>query len=257
MTRRIAALLLLLAPLAVHSGAPARAADTRPVTARPAAARRAPAKPAARAAEPRLVLSWKAPFGTPGAASAIEAGCGDTTVVDTLYLSFDPGKDAPDFRGASANLYFHAQEGATLGDYWKQGGGGVNGAPLRVIFESDEDRGFMTPWNSQGAGAPFYDFVGGSGRLRIIYAIAGGSPVRAGKLYGLARVLVRRAAEGTSGCGAPMCVEWHSAMFAYSVGEERGVNKGDRWVSLNSPGGKVCESSRGVAGVKTWRPGQK
>ncbi len=273
MIDRIAALLLLLtsmvslaataprAPVkapakASATGTAAKPAATGTAAAKPVATRAA-AKPAAPAPQPRLYLSWNAPYGTPRAAASIDAACGDTSAVDTLYLSFDPGRTVPDFRGLSANLYFHSEEGATLGEYWKQGGRGANGSPLTVSFASDPDNGFETPWITQGAGAPFYDFVSGSGRLRLIYAISVGSPVKAGNLYGFARVFVRRPAAGIGGCGAPMCVEWHSSWFAYSLKDEKDVNRGDRWVSINSPEGKVCRPVREVVGAKTWKPGQK
>ena len=247
MTRRIAALLLLLTPLSSFAATPSPAP------------KRAAARPALPAApKPQLYLSWNAPYGTQRAAANIDAACGDTSRVDTLYLSFDPGKDAPDFRGLSANLYFHAEEGATLADHWKKGSG-INGSPLRVIFESDPEREFITLWTPQAAGAPFYDFVSGSGRLRIIYAISGGSGdgVKHGKVHGFARVLVRRPAEGASGCGVPMCVEWHSSWLAYNLKDEKDANKGDRWVSMNSPQGKVCDPIREVVGAKVWKPGGK
>jgi len=222
----------------------------------------APAQPAGRAAAgsgAALYASWKAPYGQPGAVSSIEAACGDTTGVDTLYLSFDPGRDAPDFRGLTATLYFHAPDGTTLTEFWKKGGGGVDGSPLRVVYTSDPERGFETPWTTLALGGQSYDFVRTSGRLRFIYANPPkvNEGVRAGRIYGFARVLVRRPAAGSDGCGVPMCIEWFNARMSYGPDDDRDVNRGDRHLLLNSNAGDVCSSVRETVGITPWRPVKK
>jgi len=251
MFRRSSLPIVLSAAFAATLAAPAPAA----LAARAAAASKAASAPT----EPRIFLSWNAPFGTPGATATLTAACPDSAAYDTLYLSFDPGRTSPDFRGVSATLYFHAAEGAALDDYWKRAGGGINGSPLRILFDSDPERDFVTLASDRGTGAPSYDFVSGSGRLRFIYAGPMGSiPVlEGGKRYGLARILVRRPAAGTSGCGVPMCVEWFSARLAYGTSEEKDTNRGERWAALNSPDGAVCGQVQGTKGVAPWKPGRR
>lgn len=224
-----------------------------------AAAAPAGAKGAASAVafEPRIYMSWNAPYGRKGASATRTATCGDTLGADTLYLSVDPGRTSPDFRGVSAILYFHAAEGSVLGDFWKTAGRGIDGSPLSVTFDGDATRGFDPMGTSKGVGAPKYDFVAGSGRLRMIYAFPGGpeKALERGHRYGFARVIVHRPAVGQGGCGDPICVEWHSAKFAYAVDEEHDVNEGERWVSLNSPDGTVCAPSREATGTAApWKP---
>lgn len=211
-------------------------------------------RPIAAAAEPALYLSWNAPWGMPRAAASIAAPCGDSTATDTLYLCFDPGKDAPGFVAATAVLFFEAAPGSELPARWAQGT--ATAPPVRVTFASDPDRGFVTPWSAQGAGQPFYDVVGGRGRLRLIYAIAAntGPGVRAGTLSGIARVLVPRAPADADGCAAPLCVEWAGGSLAYSRDDERPVKNGERWVTMNSPDGTACNRTHSPFRAETWNP---
>lgn len=207
----------------------------------------------AASAGPRLFLSWNAPFGEPRATAAIAAPCGEAAT-DTLYMSFDPGKDAPAFVGATAVLYFEAAPGSELPERWAHGT--VAAPPVRVTFEADPDRGFVTPWSSQAAGGPYYDVLDGRGRLRLIYAIAAnsGPGVKAGKLYGYARVLVPRSPAGADGCAAPLCVEWESASLAFGPKDEGNTDQGERWVTMNSPDGAACVRSRSPFGAAPWQP---
>src|SRR5215831_18883 len=182
---------------------------------------------AAHAAEPQLYLSWKVPYGEPGALEAISPPC-DSSGVDTLYLSFDPGRDAPTFAGISASLYFHAPDGDSLGAYWRFDD--INNrkeSPLRVVFDPDSIPGFETPWKSQGMGGPHYDYVPGSGRIRMIYAVpnTGLGGISAGHRYGFARLLVRHPLKSQGGCGQPICVEWHVASLGFGPSDEADVNR--------------------------------
>jgi hypothetical protein len=213
------------------------------------------AAPAA-AGPPRLLLSWGAPYGQPGARANLEARC-DTTGLDTLYMSVDPGKDAPIFLGLDATLYFHPAEGDSLPDFWKSDDYFATGRPVRVIFEEDPERGLLMPWKSPGMGSARYDYTAGSGRLCWLYTIATGAtpnPVRGGKPFGVARVLLRRPPPGADGCGRPICIEWSVSRMAYDVHDEPSVKNGVRWVSLNSPGGKVCAEYRDALAPKVSRP---
>jgi len=211
------------------------------------------AAPAA-AAEARLMLSWNAPYGTSRARDAIVVPC-DSAGVDTLYLSFDPGRDSTVI-GMSATVYFHAAEGDTLGQFWKFDDMNGRYSPIRVSFDSDSAFGFTTPFLTPGAGQGRYDYVSGSGRVRMVYAIAANaaSRVKAGHSYGLARLMVRRPPQGIGGCSQPMCVELHVATLAFAEQDVVDQNRGPRWVSINSPDGKVCETFRSTYGAKSWKP---
>jgi hypothetical protein len=226
------------------------------------AASRVPAKPdAARKAEPgrgeplapKLYLTWNAPFGASRATTRIAAPCGDSTVTDTLYLTFDPGKNAPGFFGATAVLHFDPPAGSELPDRWKHGS--ASNSPVRVVFTSDPDRGFVTPWSPQGAGAPYYDVVAGRGRLRLVYAIAenSGPGVEAGRLYGIARVLVARSPAGADDCATPLCIEWSEGSLAFGLHDEQPVDQGELRVSLNAPDG-ACLPRHGAFGAVPWKP---
>jgi len=210
---------------------------------------------AAAAGEPRLLLSWNAPYGSPRALENIAAAC-DSAGLDTLYLSFDPGRDSPTFLGMSGTLYFHAAGGDSLGSFWKIDDMNQPSSPLHVGFDSDSARAFQTPYETQGAGQGRYDYTIGSGRLRMIYAVPenGASPVKSGRVYGLARVTIRHPHSGAGGCAQPICVEWHDASLAFTTSGVVDANRGQRWVSLNSPNGKVCDSFRDTYAPKTWKP---
>jgi hypothetical protein len=212
------------------------------------------AAPAA-AYEARLYVTWKAPYGMPGAQENLTVAC-DGAGEDTLYLSFDPGRASPTMLGISGTVYFHAAEDDTLGRYWQIEDMNVKGSPVRVVFEADSSRGFTTPFLSPGAGQGRYDYVAGSGRLRMIWAVAANaaSAVEAGHVYGWARVILKHPAAGQGGCGQPMCVEWHAATLAVGASDVFDANGGPRWASINSPGAKVCGTYRSSYASRTWKP---
>lgn len=211
--------------------------------------------PPAGAAEARLFVTAGAPFGVPGARTNLTIPC-DGKGADTLYLSFDPGRDSPGMLGLSSSLYFHVAEGDSLGSFWKIDDMNVPNSPIRVVFEADTTRGFVTPFLSPGAGQGRYDYAAGSGRIRIIYAVAANaaSPVEGGHIYGFARIIVRRPGEKQGGCGQPMCVEWHSASIALGMTDVFDANGGPRWATINSPDGMMCESFRTPYATKPWKP---
>ena len=207
------------------------------------------------AAESRLFATWKAPYGMPGAQENLDIPC-EGAGEDTLYLSFDPGRDTPGMLGLSGTIYFHAAEGDSMRSYWRIDDMNVKGSPIRVSFENDEQRGFNSPFQSPGAGQGRYDYVAGSGRLRIIYAVAtnAASPVKAGQVYGWARVILKRPAKAQGGCGQKLCVEWHAATLALGPEDVSDTNGGPRWASINSPEGTICGAFRSTYTSKTWKP---
>src|SRR5262249_34289393 len=120
-------------------------------------------------AEPATPHELEGAVGPAGATTTLEASVCDTNLVDTLYLCVDPGKDSPRFLGLDAELYFHAPEGTQLPRFWRSDDYETKGGPLHVIFDDDEDRGFVRPFNSPGMGGTRYDYTSGSGRLRWVY----------------------------------------------------------------------------------------
>lgn len=195
----------------------------------------------ARADDPRIYLSWGAANGLPGASGSLTRTCGDTTRVDTLYLSFDPGRACSTFVGMTATVWFRALDGDSLGPLWQSAGGRTLPYGMTVEFSRVAASGYPFPWSAFGIGHPAYGKPGSNAsRLRLIWAVMpeNGSIVEAGKLYGLARVLMRRPAAGSPGCEQPVCVEWTEATMAYRPGDEPSVSTGVRFVGINAAGGE-------------------
>jgi len=51
-----------------------------------------------------------------------------------------------------------------------------------------------------------------------------------------------------------MCIEWSTAMLGMGNGELPEVKSGQRFVSWNSRGGKVCAPMREFAAPAPWQP---
>jgi len=204
----------------------------------------------------RIYLAWHAPYGEPGASEAISPACGDTSTKDTLYMTFDPGRDAEQFLGLTATLYFWSGAGDTLSAPWWFGNE-LEFRGLEVRFNPDSVPGAPRPWPEQNVARAGYSWTRGSGKLRMIVAVGmqGAQPVSAGKRYVLARLLVPRPARRTPGCDQPICVEWAEARlsFGYEAGDSEDVNRGGRFVAWNSPGGRVCAPMRRFA-TPPWEP---
>ena len=204
-----------------------------------------------------LFLSWHAPYGTPRASGALTVACGDTTAQDTLYLTCDPGNDSPSFYGFTAMLFFHAAVGDTLGSFWRNEPDPQHPRVLRVLWDADSTLGAPVPWKAPGVHVEQYDYTRGSGRLRMVCgAIDSGYVLKYGVRYLLARVIVRHPPKDVPDCAQPICVEWAqtrvSLWFSFSVD----INRGERFVSLNSSGSKVCEEFRREAAkpITPWKP---
>jgi len=196
---------------------------------------------AAQAEEPRVFLSWGAPHGRPGATGSLLQTCGDTTLVDTLHLTFDPGRSCSTFVGMTATLWFTALDGDSLGPLWQTRGGTSLPPGMTLEFASDSTNGDPFPWTGQAIGTGGYvKMVPKSTRLRLIYAVppAGGARVEGGRHYALARLLVRRPAAGAPGCDQPVCVGWVEGTMAYRPGDEPVVSSGARFVGINAEGGE-------------------
>jgi len=205
----------------------------------------------------QVYLTWRAPYGTPRAVDVLAAPCvEDSTVRDTLYIAFQTGRDAPRLYGFEGTLVFRAALGDTLGSNWFFGGGEVNRRNVRVEWLSDSTvwGTLACPWKSVGTGLTNYERSQAAGRLRLMYAVPDGSPVRGGVTYGYARVIVPRALRGQAGCDRPLCVEWADTNVAYELeagGEVRGAG-GPRFASLNAP--SACRDFQGARAVPAWKP---
>lgn len=184
------------------------------------------------------------------------AACGDTSTKDTLYMCFDPGRDAEYLQSFTATVYFWAAGGDSLDPHWKFGEGqGFRG--LQVQFAPDSVPGAERAWSASAAIAGAgYNSTHASGKLRMIAARPAGQgwPLQAGRQYVAARLLVPRPSLKARGCDRPVCIEWALALFGLGGGNEPEVDHGQRFVSWNSPGGKVCSPMREFAAPPPWEP---
>ncbi len=208
--------------------------------------------------EPRLYLAWHAPYGLPGASDTLSRACGDTSRVDTLFLSFDPGRATRTFVGMTVTLKFQAQPGDSLGPLWAATGAGAPPPWMRVEWAPDSSSGCPSPWTTLGVGGHAYRKDGGQGLMRMVYAVSllEISRVEPGRRYGLARILLRGLPRGVLGCHQPVCVEWTAATMSYGVGQEYPVDGKDSRVSLNSPVGQVCPPAPEPPWRKRLKPGK-
>ncbi len=208
--------------------------------------------------EPKLYMSWRAPYGMPGASDTLSVPYDDTTRVDTLYLSFETGRDAPHFYGIFARLYFHPPFGDTLGTYWHWGRGWWNQGNLRIEFDPDGTWPCPQAWIFRGQGASIFDFEQGghSGRLDLIYAVrdSDAAPVEAGTRYCFARVMLRQKKSMLPGAHQPVCIEWAQARMSFGAGDVYVTRGPGRFVSANSPTGSVCEPYRRTTMPGSWHP---
>jgi hypothetical protein len=207
----------------------------------------------------RIYLSWGAGYGLPGAAASLARACGDTTRTDTLYLSFDPGRACSTYVGMTATVWFRSLDGDSLGPIWRSPGGMSLPLGMKVEFPRDSTSAHPFPWAGYGIGFPGYARPGSNaGRLRLVWAVGplDGARVEPGRLYGLARILLRRPAAGTPGCTQPVCVEWSEGTMAYRTSEEPVVSAGARFVGINAAGGEFSCSTAPPSVAPTTRPGK-
>lgn len=204
-------------------------------------------------AMPRIFLSWGAPFGEPGSRREMNYTCGDTSAVDTLYLSMDPVASRPQFIGWLATLYFKAAPGDTLRPFWRYTTGGPGRSPVRVeVADSRTSMPGRIGWPElQAFGGGFWDHTASSGRLRIVAAVdVLHSPPLPGPLrYTLGAVLVRRPPATPDDCAAPMCVELATIQctFGQHSAFEPISNQGVRFVGLQDPAGEACGADAATA----------
>lgn len=208
-----------------------------------------------RVPDARLYLTWHAPFGQAGATDQLMAACGDTTAKDTLYMCFDPGMDVEGFQSFTATLYFWAAGGDTLDPHWKFGEG-RSFTRLEVQFAPEGVPGAEPAWPASAFAASGYSSTIASGKLRMVAAGPDGRgwPLKGGKPYVAARLLVPRPALKGRGCDRPVCIEWSLALLGLGGGRLPEVKTGHRFASWNSKGGKVCAPMREFAAPPPWQP---
>jgi hypothetical protein len=207
-------------------------------------------------AEPRIFMAWRAPYGTPGALSNLDLACDDTSRVDTLYLSFETGRDLPGFFGMSAKLRFYPAEGDTLGPFWFFGREGRNPGALMIQIDPDGTFPCSQPWVRPGLGGPTFEFRPWAAELSFVYAVAVGTeaPVSGRTRYCFARVLIARNRCHLAGSRQPVCIEWAEAFYS-GGGRDLPIERGPaRYVSLNSPDGSVCDPYRRLSRLAPWTP---
>jgi hypothetical protein len=220
----------------------------------PAAAVIAPSD-TSRAPDSKMYLTWRAPYGQPRATDEIAAACGDSTVMDTLYMCLDPGQDFEHFQSFTATVYFWAGTGDTLDPHWNYGDGRtIHG--LVIQYAPEGIAGTEPLWPNSAFAVSGYSSTRASGKLRMVAAGPAGHgwPIHGGTMYVAARLLVPHAALKKKGCDGPICVEWSLALLGLGGGQLPEVKSGERFVSWNSRGGKVCGPMRSFAAPKPWQP---
>jgi hypothetical protein len=200
----------------------------------------------AAAGEPRMFLTWHAPYGLPGASDSLTRLPGDTTAVDTLYLSFDPGRSSSTYIGMTASVDFRGTNPRALGDSlspaWNPAAGSTPPRLMKVEFPLDPPAACPFPWQGSGFSIIGYKRSPHTGQLRLVYAMPqdAAAVVDSGRVYTFARLVLRRPAVAAWGRQA-LCIEWARGSFAYSAGDEPTFDHGGhRFVSVNSPGGEIC-----------------
>jgi hypothetical protein len=208
-----------------------------------------------RVPDARIYLTWRAPFGQPRATDELMAACGDTTSCDTLYMCIDPGQDVEKFQSFTASVYFWAASGDSLDPHWMFGEG-RSYERLKVEYAPQGVTGAEPAWPASAFASSGYSTSKASGKFRMIAAGPSGQgwPLSGGKTYVAARLLVPRPAAKTPRCDRPMCIEWQLALFGLGDGKLPEVNSGQRFVSWNSKGGKVCAAMRSFAAPAPWHP---
>ncbi|HTR97841.1 MAG TPA: hypothetical protein VMH61_08065 [Candidatus Acidoferrales bacterium] len=200
----------------------------------------------------RLYLSWNRPWGMRGASATHMPNCGRPDAADTLYLCFLPGRTCVGFCSFSAQLYFRAAPGDTLGPYWQMEKGGGNHGELTIDCGPDETFPQRQPWPTAGMMVAHMDRTPASAHLILGYAVAYNvaRPVAPDSVYTLARVILHHHHD-LRGCRQPVAVEWASAQLGFWLHDEPIVNRGERFAAYAGDL-KICDPFRRSAGA--WEP---
>jgi hypothetical protein len=205
---------------------------------------------------PDIYLTWHAPYGYPRAADTLSATPCDSTMADTLWLSFDPGKASPTYLGYMATLLIHPAFGDTLPAWWTKDFGKGKPPFFDIGLEPVPGYGYPMPYRKNGGGGTEYDGLLKDARYRLIYATPyNDAAAIERKTYVLARLIIRRPPANDPACGVPICIEWSESELNYDIGNSRAfVSTGThRIVSMNSRGGEVATPYRRAAQLKGWK----
>ena len=199
----------------------------------------------ARCADPTIYLSWHAPYGTPGATDTLMAPCGGARK-DTLYLTFKAGRSTGGYFGIDGILLFHAPVRDTLSAQWW-----FEQQNLQVQFASDSIPGITRAWvQPLSTMTTYLDHTSGSARLRLMNVRPTMFPVwvRDSVQYFFCRIFVPRPSAGMLRCDQPLCIEWTQSevyLDTTTTTSTMATRTGSRrFVSWNSPNGKVCADYR-------------
>jgi hypothetical protein len=206
---------------------------------------------------PELFLAWRAPYGTAGAVSDVPLRGSETARPETLYLSFDPGRNSDRFYGMDCTLLFRVPPGDSLGSLWRFGGGTMNRRNIQIEFPTDDTWGLPRPFRTAGFGAPNYRSDAWGGMLQVIYAVPveQAGPIRKDRHYCFARVVFPAGSVLDERDGQPVCIEWSRSDLGFALeGEGTSVigRAVERFASVNSPGSRACASFRRAP--EAWSP---
>jgi len=208
----------------------------------------------------RLHLTWRAPYGMPRATDTLSFACGNTTRLDTLFMSFEPTSASTSFTGFTAALWIKPLAGDSLSSIWD--GIGLTDLPLwmKIDLSPDSATGCPTPLRVYGAGgAACHHTPDGDRIIRMVRAVAYADsvPLEAGKSYGLAQFLIRQP-ERSAGCSQPVCIQWLEANIGSLAGRFRTIRPQGVGVVLNPvPGGATCfgtEAHGEASGARSSAP---
>jgi len=209
-----------------------------------------------RADNAQLFLSWNAPWGAKRAQQARRTACSDSTVEDTLFMSFLPGRVGKKFSGFTSELHFRATGGDTLGPWWHmEGKGGENAGTLRVEWAAAPGFGWKQPFPVNGQGYVLLNRTPSVARLKMVFAVPwpDAGPIAPDSIYTLCRLILKhRPSRRLAGCDQPVCVEWGRATLAFALKDEPEVSRGERFVAFAGPYA-ICEPFKGPR-VAAWKP---
>jgi hypothetical protein len=206
--------------------------------------------------ESRLYLAWGAPCGMPRARANVNFTCSDTNEVDTLYLSFETGRDLPRFYGMIGYLNILPAAGDSLGAFWDYSSEGGNRGGLKIQADPDGTFPCSQPFLRQGMAVPYCEFRPSKERIFFGYAVKlqDPGPVMADTRYCFARLLFAQKRCRLPGASQPVCIEWEKAEYSPG-GKPLFITRGpERFASVNSPEGSVCAPHRAFGKPPVWLP---
>jgi hypothetical protein len=201
----------------------------------------------------RVFLSWNAPHGDPRAREVLTVACGDTTKRDTLYLTFEVGRDSTPVIGLDAEIRLWPAPGDTLDRAWWFESRS-NPAHLLADFNMSDVPGGSI-WAAQGAGGVRTVSGRDTAFIRMVWAVRERDAVMlyGGRNYVFARLLVPRP-RSPGVCARPLCFELNYARMATSVMNTEVIRSGGKWLSWNPGGTTPCAPRVQQGRVPVWRP---